>query len=142
MISNFRDTPLSNFYTCPVEYEGVVYPSSEHAYVAAKTTDPKVREHISKIMTAGKAKRFGRSMILRDDWDEIKVAEMHKILISKFTNPVLGEYLVSTYPHELVEGNTWGDVFWGQSPVGNGANVLGTLLMQLRYVMMCEQGLL
>ena len=30
---------LSNFYPCDIVYEGIQYPSTEHAYQAAKTLD-------------------------------------------------------------------------------------------------------
>ena len=38
-IDNFHGTFLSNFYATPVEYNGVVYPSVEHAYQKQKFSD-------------------------------------------------------------------------------------------------------
>jgi ribA/ribD-fused uncharacterized protein len=127
---------LSNFYPVRVTYEGRVYPTAEHAYVAAKTTDEKVREHISMIPTPGEVKRFGRTMELRHKWDHIKIREMKAILENKFSivRSDVGCYgmLRSTAPSILIEGNAWGDTFWGQSPVGKGRNELGKLLMAIR----------
>lgn len=127
---------LSNFYPVNVTYEGRVYPTAEHAYVAAKTTDEKVREHISMIPTAGQVKRFGKTIELRHKWNHIKIHEMRTILENKFSSLRSdgGCYsmLMSTAPAILIEGNPWGDTFWGQSPVGKGRNELGKLLMAIR----------
>lgn len=123
---------LSNFYMCEVAYEGRVYPSSEHAFVAAKTIDDDIRAHIATIPTAGQVKRYGRSIELREGWNDIRINEMRKILENKFGDQELMEKLQNTKPHELIEGNSWGDVFWGESPLGTGRNELGKLLMSIR----------
>jgi len=119
-----------------VAYEGLTYPSSEHAYVAAKTKDKELREKISKIASPYQVKKFGRTIKLRDDWEQIKVMEMRRILERKFSpfrsDVPLYSWLQSTAPRELIEGNTWNDRFWGQCPVGTGKNMLGKLLMEIR----------
>ena len=122
---------LSNFYSCDVWYEGKLYPSSEHAYVAAKTTELALREEIAKIKTPGQAKRFGRIIGLRDDWEKVRIHEMRKILESKFSDPGLFLRLKATAPAYLEEGNKWGDKFWGVCN-GIGQNHLGKLLMSIR----------
>lgn len=123
---------LSNFYPCEVAFEGKVYKSSEHAYMASKTEDLNIREYIAAQSTPGQAKKIGRSIPLRDNWDEVRVHYMRTILKSKFSDQFLYEKLLSTSPHELIEGNAWGDTFWGQCPIDNGKNMLGKLLMELR----------
>lgn len=127
---------LSNFYPEKVIYEGRTYPTAEHAYVAAKTTNEDIRSYITKIPTPGQAKRFGREMDLRSDWNSIKIREMRKILEYKFcyarSDSFLYSMLSSTSPAILIEGNTWGDTFWGESPIGRGRNELGKLLMAIR----------
>lgn len=123
---------LSNFYMSEVAYEGRVYPSSEHAFVAAKTTDDEIRKHVATLPTPGQVKRYGRSIQLREGWDDIRINEMRKILENKFGDQELWEKLQATRPHELIEGNDWGDRFWGESPLGNGRNELGKLLMAIR----------
>ena len=123
---------LSNFYMCDVYYEGILYPSSEHAYAAAKTTDDNLRMEIANIRTPDAAKKFGRIMELRDDWDAVKINVMREILNSKFYNRELMTRLRETAPAELIEGNTWGDTVWGQCPLGVGHNWLGKLLMEIR----------
>ena len=123
---------LSNYYMCKVKYEGVVYPSSEHAFAAVKTTDPVIRVWISTMETPGQAKRAGRKLDLRQYWDEIRIRVMKDILRCKFEqNLDLKEKLLNTFPDYLEETNTWNDTFWGVCN-GIGENNLGNLLMELR----------
>jgi hypothetical protein len=138
MISNFRGVNffLSNFYPCRVFFEGMVWKSSEHAYQAAKTTDVDQKRLIQSLDTAEEAKRITRTIVFknkfqRHDWDEIKLAVMEEVLRSKFSNEVLQQLLLNTGKEELVEGNWWGDFFWGVCQ-GKGENNLGKLLMKLR----------
>ena len=124
---------LSNFYSCKVEYEGVVYPSSEHAYVAAKTTNQIQKLSIAETESPAEVKRLGKSIELRPDWKSVKVFIMKCIVEAKFDqNPDLMKMLQETRSYELIEGNNWGDTFWGQSPLGNGRNELGKILMSVR----------
>jgi ribA/ribD-fused uncharacterized protein len=123
---------LSNFYPCSVLFEDKIYPSAEHAYMAAKTTDEATRVYIASAPTPGKAKRIGKTIQLRENWDLIKLQYMRVILESKFSDPVLRKLLDSTKGYEIIEGNTWGDTFWGQCPLGHGRNELGKLLVSIR----------
>jgi ribA/ribD-fused uncharacterized protein len=134
-IDNFKGkyAYLSNFWNCEVEYEGDLYPSSEHAFVAAKTTDNNIRKKIISIDTPSKVKAFGRKIKLREDWEDVKIEEMYIIVKNKFErNPELLKKLIDTGGTLLVEGNTWKDTFWGQCPIGNGQNHLGKILMRVR----------
>ncbi|MCH7737275.1 MAG: NADAR family protein [Chloroflexi bacterium] len=56
---------------------------------------------------------------------------MLELLRDKFRDPVLRQMLLDTGDLELVEGNNWGDRFWGRVS-GVGDNHLGRLLMQVR----------
>jgi N-glycosidase YbiA len=123
---------LSNFYPCEVGFEGKIYKSSEHAYMAAKTTDNNIREYIAAQPNPGAAKKIGRSVPLRENWDKLRVHYMRIILENKFGDYELRKKLDSTKGYELIEGNSWGDRFWGQSPLGTGKNELGKLLMSIR----------
>jgi len=129
---------LSNFYTCQVEMDGLFYPSIEHAYQAAKTLDIDERETIRNTSSPGKAKRFGRKVTMRKDWDMIKINVMFDLLKKKFSDKSLADALVLTIPHELVEGNHWNDTFWGVCN-GQGQNVLGKLLMKIREEIVCQR---
>jgi ribA/ribD-fused uncharacterized protein len=123
---------LSNFYPAQTEYEGVVYKTSEHAFQAAKSLDPRDRDYIRSGAEASDAKRMGQAIQLRDDWNDVKIQVMRDCLKSKFTrNPALAKKLVATGDLELVETNWWGDDYWGKC-TENGQNWLGKLLMELR----------
>lgn len=126
---------LSNYYPCKVRYEGILYPSSEHAFAAAKTTDPVLQGFISRMDTPGQAKRFGRKLELRPYWNEIRIKVMYDILWCKFTqNTDLKQKLINTGNMYLEETNNWNDTFWGVCE-GVGYNNLGRLLMELRAVL-------
>ena len=113
-------------------FSGIVYTTSEHAYQAAKTLDDNAKMNISVIGSPGDAKKYGKSVRLRVDWDDVKLEIMTAIVREKFMqNPSLKEKLLATADLELIEGNTWGDTYWG---VCNdvGENHLGIILMELR----------
>lgn len=122
---------LSNFWPAKVMLDGVEYPSTEYAYQAAKTIDPVVRKAIAACATPGQAKRAGAKAKTRTDWADVKVSVMRDLLRQKFSQPDLRTRLLDTGNHRLVEGNTWGDVFWGVCN-GAGQNHLGKLLMDVR----------
>jgi ribA/ribD-fused uncharacterized protein len=128
---------LSNFYYSSIFYEGIVYPTNEHFFQAMKTLDPKERKEIAAADTPGKAKRMGRSVTLRPDWERIKVDVMRTGLMLKFTDAALAEKLLATGDEELVEGNWWHDQTWGSCFCPDhcrtpGRNLLGMLLMEVR----------
>lgn len=127
---------LSNFWKSEVEYEGVKYKTSEHAYQAAKTLDPSERQSIANLDRAGEAKRAGRKVTLRDNWEGIKDGIMLDILRIKFADPTLRDELLRTGDALLVEGNTWHDNHFGvcccDKCNGVGDNMLGELLMKVR----------
>ena len=129
----FRDSKffLSNFYLVQVVYEGITYPTSEHAFVAAKTTDRNIKLQVANIAKPGQAKRFGKTIELRHDWDTYRLQAMYDILLIKFANPRLRQMLLNTGSEELVEVNTWGDKYWGVYN-GDGHNHLGKILMKIR----------
>jgi len=78
------------------------------------------------------AKRVGRRVTIREDWEDVKVDIMLFYVRKKFADhPDLLAKLVSTRPVQLVEGNTWGDTFWGVCR-GQGLNALGEILMLVR----------
>ncbi len=124
---------LSNFYPASLEIDGLRYLSSECAYQAAKCADPAQRPLFAE-QPPNVAKHMSRSVAIRPDWNAVKITEMEKIVRAKFTqNPYLARYLVDTGDAELIEGNTWHDVFWGMDlGTGEGQNNLGKLLMALR----------
>jgi len=122
---------LSNFWSCFVVLDGVEYPSTENAYQAAKTLDPELRKPFQDCFP-GVAKRDGRALPLRPDWDDVKYGVMEQLLRQKFARGELRERLLATGDAELIEGNDWGDTWWGVDDRRGGQNNLGKLLMKIR----------
>jgi ribA/ribD-fused uncharacterized protein len=123
---------LSNFYPATVEFEGLRYPTAEHAYQSAKTLDMQERKRIAQLPTPEEAKREGRKLSLRSDWETAKFEVMERVVRDKFTrNLELRQKLLETGDAELVEGNTWNDRIWGVYQ-GTGENRLGKILMKVR----------
>ena len=134
---------LSNFYNASCIFEEKLYPTVEHAFQAAKSLDQVERDWIAAAETPGKAKRMGRSITLRSDWEKIKFDVMKECLRSKFADPVLKQKLLATGDEELVEGNYWHDNTWGNCSCEKckdivGRNMLGNILMKLRTEFMEE----
>lgn len=132
MITRFRDDYrfLSNFWLVSITLDGVTYPSVEHAYQASKTLDKSQREKMLS-MTPGQAKRYGRKVSIRSNWEDIKIEVMQRLVEQKFSKDPLKSMLLRTGNEELKENNYWGDTFWG---VCNevGENHLGKILMKVR----------
>lgn len=137
---------LSNFYECPVFYEGINFKTAEHAYQWGKTTNVVEQMYVIVSPTPGIAKRRGQEVTLREDWNEIRYKVMLDILRAKFSqNCGLRQALEETGDAILIEGNTWCDNTWGDcscSKCANkkGENMLGILLMQVREELKEKKG--
>lgn len=128
---------LSNFYHSPFTHDGITYSTNEHFFQAYKTLDIAEKKAIAAAETPGQAKRMGRNVKLRPDWEKIKVDVMMLGLRLKFADPELAAKLIATGDEELVEGNRWCDQTWGSCNCPKhirtpGRNLLGMLLMELR----------
>ncbi len=137
---------LSNFYACEVFYKndlnptGYVYKTAEHAFQAAKATTLEDMMYVAEAHTPGEAKRRGRSIKIRPDWEVIKDDVMYTILKSKFTDDQeMWERMIATVPEYdgFCEDNWWHDNYWGDCQCERckdifGQNKLGKLLMQVR----------
>jgi len=137
MITSFKSEYafLSNFAPAKVVLDGLEYPTVEHAYQAAKTTDQYSRRDIKLLDSPGKAKRYGRSVIMRLDWHMVKDRIMMDLLKQKFKQEPYRTLLKNTGNQKLIEGNTWGDRYWGcewQAGQWVGLNRLGYMLMYIR----------
>lgn len=128
---------LSNFILVPIEFEGALYRSVEHAYIAAKTTDETLRAHVRTLKKPSDAKKWGKTIPLREDWDSVKDNFMENFLRQKFSvkNTELLTKLILV-EDEIVEENYWHDVYWGKctckTHLGSGQNRLGQILTQIR----------
>lgn len=122
---------LSNFWPADVKLDGMTFRTVEHAYQAAKTNDIEERAAIQALDSPGQAKRAGRKVRMRPDWEVVKVKIMTELVTQKFTSQPLRAKLLTTGDRILIEGNTWNDRFWGVCN-GSGRNVLGHILMGVR----------
>lgn len=135
---------LSNFHPSPITFEGITYPTVEHAFQAAKTKDLGTRQKIADKDTPGKAKRAGgRRGIIKDfnfeEWETRKISVMRRLIILKFQDPDLRSALINTEDQPLIEGNNWNDTFWGVSlKTDKGQNHLGKILEQVRALIKQE----
>lgn len=139
---------LSNF--CPIDIwpQGwpkslPPFPTSEHLFQAYKVDVNSINDWLPEVEwirtapTPGEAKRRGRTtLLMRSDWDNIRIDVMRFVIEEKFCDPVFAQHLLDTDDAELIEGNTWGDRFWGctwDKDFGwTGHNWLGTILMEER----------
>jgi hypothetical protein len=107
------------------------YPSLEHAFQSAKTLIKSEKEFIQKAKSPSQAKRLGKIVKLRPDWESVKLDIMRDLIMIKFSDLDLRDKLIVTGTEKLIEGNTWGDKYWGVCD-GVGKNWLGKLLMEVR----------
>ena len=110
----------------------------EHGYQWAKADFSGIPEktiekiHIEYLtLTPGQCKEWGQKVKLVEDWEEIKIPVMRRLVKAKFQNPEMRAKLMATGDQELIEGNWWNDTFWGVCK-GKGQNNLGKILMAER----------
>jgi len=123
---------FSNFYLTRILLDGKEWPSSEHYYMAQKTSDESAQEAIRQASTPAEAKRMGREVNLHDDWDVLKYDVMHRVVYAKFDqNEHLRFVLLSTGDRPIHESCR--DPWWGGGPqFPSGRDWLGKVLMTVR----------
>lgn len=132
-ISLFRGNNafLSNMYTCNIVYKNICYKNAEAAFQAQKCVDIKDQEKFAELSGVD-AKKYGRQVKLRNDWNNIKLKIMQEIIYCKFTqNEYLRQKLLNTGDAYIEEANWWRDTYWGTYN-GTGNNMLGKILMAER----------
>lgn len=136
---------FSNLFRCEVEFEGVIYPTSEHAYQAGKPRKDAVREWLLAAPSPSLLAMAAHGLYYWDvapGWSTNKIDRMRGVLRAKFTqHPTLKELLLSTGNARLAESATVDNEvnrFWGEVN-GVGRNHLGILLMELREQLRIEQ---
>lgn len=138
MIDNFSGKYffLSNFFYFPFIWNNKEWKTIEHAFQAAKTKNIFKQEEIRNAETPGEAKRLGRKLTLRNDWEKIKFNIMEELVLAKFLNEKLLNKLIKTGKEELIEGNNWNDKIWGmvknEDGEYEGKNNLGKIIMKVR----------
>jgi ribA/ribD-fused uncharacterized protein len=122
---------LSNYHPSAIEYEGLLYASTEAAYQAAKSTDDEVRKQFLGL-APNAAKKLGQKIQMREDWNSVKDEVMYQVIKFKFeNNRILRKKLLDTEEKYLEETNYWNDTYWGVCE-GKGQNQLGITLMRIR----------
>jgi ribA/ribD-fused uncharacterized protein len=134
---------LSNFWPCSIQYQQLLYPTVEHAYQAAKVENLVIKEKIKDCPTPAAAKDFFKNHQIKPDqgWTVArKLLVMEELLTLKFggQEPFLTRALLATSDAVLIEGNTWGDTFWGVYD-NIGENHLGQLLMKVRAALVLQK---
>jgi ribA/ribD-fused uncharacterized protein len=129
---------FSNLYRRDVEFEGKVFSTSEHAYQAGKARKPAVRKWLMEAPSPALLAMAAHGLYYWDvapGWSTSKFARMRSVLRAKFTqHDDLRELLLSTGEARLVETATADNEvnrLWGEVN-GNGRNMLGVMLMELR----------
>lgn len=147
----FRDEYkfLSNFQYAEIMYNGIVFPTIENAFQAAKSLD-KTEQLKFKTVAPNEAKKLGRKITLRSDWETVKADIMKHLLEQKFPlnpnhkNYWLSQKLLQTGNGMIVEENTWHDNVWGACTCKKcqnktHRNLLGQLLMERRIQLIISE---
>ncbi len=132
---------FSNFASFAVVWRGKLWPTSEHAYQAAKFNHPTLQEGIRKATSAHMAKKIAEQYDeqKRPDWHEVNVAIMEEILRAKLEqHPYIREKLIKTGERKMIEDSPK-DAFWGRGPDHQGQNHLGRIWMKLREEIVAKQ---
>ncbi len=132
---------LSNFAPVEVILEGKKYPSVEHAYMSAKCDSKEWKDICQDInVSAGQVKKMSRGIVLKKDWESIKVGVMSNLLFQKYSTSPYRELLSATKDDYIQEGNRWGDKFWGVClKSGEGLNILGHLIILIRKTLTTDE---
>lgn len=128
---------LSNFYKAPIIVDGITYPTIEHAFQGAKTDDIEDKTRIAANANPVIAKRLGKRVQLRENWNEMRLGIMRELIDLKFQDRMLADKLIATGDAILIEGNRWHDNYWGACSCAGCStkthqNQLGLLLMEKR----------
>lgn len=122
---------MSNFHYVNVEWQGLTYRTTEHAYQAAKFENVEYRKYIQGLYHPREARTAGQAEGCNPDWDNLKYDVMYDLNAQKYSYPKLMEMLLDSENAYLEETNHWKDVYWGVCS-GVGQNNLGKILMDIR----------
>ena len=134
---------LSNMHPCPVHYGTETFPCVETAFQFQKSVETKDKERFvtkdAQWIDGYTAKKIGRQVKLREDWNDERIVVMYKLLEDKFyNNKKMRQLLKETGNIYIAEENDWGDTFWGVCN-GKGSNILGKMLMEIRQNIQDEE---
>ena len=121
---------LSNFFPCEIEIADLKFNCVEAAFQAYKCANVEDRKRFIGLNGA-EAKKLGRKIKMRSDWNEVKDYVMYRLLMQKFNRNKRLALMLGDIEEEIVEENNWNDTYWGVCN-GRGLNKLGKLLMKVR----------
>ena len=133
---------FSNFAKYPFEADGKEWPTSEHYFQAQKFAGTVHAEQVRLARTARDAASMGRdrNLPMRPDWEAVKLDVMRAAIRHKFdSHRALVDLLLSTGDEQIIERTT-DDEYWRCGSSGEGLNMLGKLLMELRLALRNPQG--
>lgn len=135
-----REAPygcFSNFSAHGFVVEDRYWPTSEHYFQAQKFVGTPYAEKIQTAKSPAIAARLGRSRKepIRADWEAVKDDIMRQAVLCKFqTHADIRAILLATGEAEIVE-NAPRDYYWGCGKTGEGKNMLGKILMEIREIL-------
>jgi len=132
------DNPLSNFYQCSMEFGGLRFKSSEHAYQYQKACyfdcSEYLKQKICRAPTALAAKRVVDGLPTTGDWNVFKPMLMFQILSAKFKQVLIfRQKLEEAFRSGAEIHHPVHDPFWGNGRDGKGENWFGWSLQHLGY---------
>ena len=125
---------FSNFYPRSIIIDNIEWKTSEHYYQAQKFQYELDRDIIRRAVTPKEAFLLSRSLDSKhvENWNAIRVSIMKQVLYIKFTtHQDLNTILLNT-ENRLIQEKSSVDDFWGIGSDGQGKNMMGMLLMELR----------
>lgn len=127
---------LCNWSAHGVTIWGQYFQTVEHAYHYCKFQDVSsvTAEQIKQAASPYIAMKIAQKnkSYRRSDWENIKVATMREITRAKYRqHDDARQILLDTGDRLLVENSPW-DYFWGCGADGNGQNIMGKILMEVR----------
>ncbi len=125
---------LSNSAPYPISLDGKMWYTAEHYFQAQKFHDVQVQKQIQKTRSADEIIWIANNpkLRVRRDWDVVKLDFMFTAVRAKFTQiPSLKKLLLNTGDAVLIEHSDK-DSYWSDGGDGNGRNMLGVVLMEVR----------
>ncbi len=127
---------FDNFSSFQVDYDGYLWPTSEHAYQAAifKNTSNEVVNKIKNARSAHDAQKIAleNKSLQPENWNKVEGKIMKEILRHKINqHPYVLKKLLQSGNREIIE-DSWRDSNWGWGHNKTGRNKLGRIWMELR----------
>ncbi|MGW1466353.1 NADAR family protein [Streptomyces sp. NPDC002308] len=118
---------LRNEFPAPIVMGNRTYPTVTHAYWGLAVADERRQAEILGAENPRDARKIAEDSTVRDDWPQVRVAVMTRLLRAKFQqHPEFADTLMATGASRLIYTEV-GSTFWGQRGL-EGRNWMGRLL--------------